>query len=145
MVPGIAARWARNAALNFFLNSGDNAMMSGPDIYPVADTYYMPYDDQPYYGLPYDPWYGFSIDELIRQGAQTAQIIGAGYPPGSTNVYAPQYPAQQSSPYPMPLPTPTPATALGQAQSSGGVQLSTTTLMLLVGGFLLFTLGKRGR
>lgn len=123
-------------------------MMSGPDpMSPLADSYYMPYDDQPYYGLPYsDPWYQFSIDELIRQGAQTAQVIGAGYPPGSNVVYAPQYPAGPASPQTVPqLPMP-PAVGQGSpGQTSGGVQLSTTTLMLLVGGFLLFTLGKRGR
>lgn len=92
------------------------------------------------------------IAQGIHEGAQTAQVIGSGYPPGSTIVYSPQYPQGQIvAPPPAPycgpggcggaalVPVPTPA-------PGGGVNLSNTTLMLLVGGVLLFILGsKRGR
>lgn len=109
---------------------------------PVADSYFM--GD--------DPWYAFSIDNLIRQGAQTAQVALGGYPPNTNVVYSPTY-------YPLPVPpdqsrvplpgghgpVPPPVTPAPEAPRPGGIQLSTNTLMLLVGGFLLFTLGKRGR
>jgi hypothetical protein len=73
-------------------------------------------------------WYDLGI-EAIRRGAETAQVIGAGGWP----------PRQQPAPLPAPLPYP-----VQQQQPSGaGIQLSTNTLMLLVGGFLLFTLGQR--
>lgn len=121
----------------------------GGGIYPDADyaragqNYPPPgYDDEP-------SWW-----DLIRQGiseaAQTAQIVAQGYPPGSTIVYSPQYPQGQvvQAPPPGGYPSPVgpgpfspPATA-----PVGGVNLSNTTLMLLVGGVLLFMLGtKRGR
>lgn len=128
-------------------------MMSGPDPYGTGLYYDTVYSDQylyPNYGDEGPSWWDLA-QQAIREGAQTAQIIGAGYPPGSTVVYAPQYPggpivptvqAPPPSPYPMPMPGQTvPTSAPG-----GGVQLSNTTLMLLVGGALLFMLGgKRGR
>ncbi len=77
------------------------------------------------------PWYVDTINRAIERAAQVATVDVAGYPP------YPQYPTPQ--PYPLP-----PGVA-PQAQPPGGIQLSTTTLMLIVGGFLLFTLGKRGR
>ncbi len=109
----------------------------------VADSYFM--GD--------DPWYAFSLDNLIRQGAQTAQVALGGYPPNTNVVYSPTYyplptpPTPQPSPVPLPgAPLPSPTAPPPEApRPPGGIQLSTNTLMLLVGGFLLFSLGKRGR
>jgi len=123
-------------------------MMRGPDPFAYGSGDY----DTIYEGQNYPPGdSGPSIWDLISQGihegAQTAQVIGSGYPPGSTIVYSPQYPQGQivqPSPgaYPMPLPGP----GLQTPTPGGGVNLSNTTLMLLVGGVLLFMLGsKRGR
>jgi hypothetical protein len=83
------------------------------------------------------PWYVDSINRAIERAAQVATIEAGGYPP------YPNYPL----PTPPPVPQPAPMLAPGvQPQASGsGIQLSQTTLMLIVGGFLLFTLGKRGR
>ncbi len=99
----------------------------------IADQYYMDYEP--------------SWRDLIAQGIDAAsrayQIGEAGYPPGSTIVYSPttQYPGQTTQqPYPSPLP---PGMAPQTQPSGGGVQLSNTTLMLLVGGVLLFILGRR--
>lgn len=123
---------------------------------PVADQFfqlpYVPYD----YGIvPVDespsrqptattnqgpsyetPWYVDSINRAIERAAQVATVNAAGYPP------YPTFPSPSPAPVPMPMPVPSPGV---QQQSSGGIQLSQTTLMLIVGGFLLFTLGKRGR
>lgn len=116
-----------------------------------------------YYGYDssYDQpsWWDLTRD-AIREAAETAQIVAQGYPPGSTIVYAPQYPGGPSVPvvqppqeqphpyYPLPLPPmgPGPGPAPAPSQGGAGINLSNTTLMLLVGGFLLFSLGsKRGR
>jgi len=115
---------------------------------PFSNDDYAQFDDYPYYELPPPPysdrsWYEFSIDDLIRRGAETAQIIGAGWPSANV-VYAPQFPGQQTPQTVQQTPLPLPASQ--QPQMPGqGIQLSPTTLLLLVGGFLLFTLGKRGR
>lgn len=95
----------------------------------------------PDYGDYGEPSWRDLISQAIREGAETAQVFGAGYPPGSVNVYAPQtgYPTIPPSPGVTPAPVPT-ATPQG-----AGIQLSTTTLMLIVGGFLLFSLGKSRR
>jgi hypothetical protein len=84
-----------------------------------------------------EPWYVDTINRAIERAAQVATLEVAGYPP------YPTFPA------PTPQTTPLPQ---GQAQQQVGAQpnrdsvtFSNTTLMLLVGGFLLFTLGKRGR
>lgn len=94
----------------------------------------------PDYGDYNEPSWRDLISQAIREGAETAQVFGAGYPPGSVNVYAPQssYPTVPPAPGAQPIPTVAP-------QPSGGIQLSTTTLMLIVGGFLLFSLGKSRR
>lgn len=97
--------------------------------YQIADQFYQGDDYRPY-------WYDLGV-EAIRRGAETAQIIGSGYP------QYPNYPLPTPPP-PLPLPTPAPGVT-PTPQSAGGIQLSQTTLMLIVGGFLLFTLGKRGR
>jgi hypothetical protein len=117
------------------------------------------YETGPYYSPDQGIWYGDegydsqgNWYDLISQGinaAQQAYQIGeAGYPPyasGSTNIYAPQYPQQPQAPVTLPQLYPTTPTAPAVAPS-GGIQLSTTTLMLLVGGVLLFMLGtKKGR
>jgi hypothetical protein len=124
-------------------------MMSGPDPYSSDDSggYYSP--DQGIWYPDYYPDSGPSIYDLISQGisqgAQTAQIIGSGYPPGSNVTYAPQYGAQPQQPLPLPQLMPG-AQPQPKPPAGAGIQLSTTTLMLLVGGFLLFTLGgKRGK
>jgi len=105
--------------------------------------------DYSYYGDDIPTWQDL-VMQAISQGATTAQIIGAGYPPGSTVIYSPQYPSGQviQAPPPTPLPYPLPPGAMPAPSPSpgGGVNLSNTTLMLLVGGVLLFMLGtKRGR
>jgi hypothetical protein len=77
------------------------------------------------------PWWGDTINRAIERAAQVATVHSAGYP---------QIPTFPTAPQPMPLPYP----VQQQQQPSGaGIQLSTNTLMLLVGGFLLFTLGQR--
>jgi hypothetical protein len=77
------------------------------------------------------PWWGDTINRAIERAAQVATVHSSGYPP------YPTFPAPQPQPMPMPYP-------VQQQQPSGaGIQLSTNTLMLLVGGFLLFTLGQR--
>jgi hypothetical protein len=117
----------------------------GSGIY--ADSYNY---DSPYYPDDNPSWWDLA-QQAIEEGARTAQIVASGYPPGSTVVYAPQYPggpavptiqAPPSGQYPMPMPMPGQA----PAPSGGGVNFSNTTLMLLVGGVLLFMLGtKKGR
>lgn len=100
---------------------------------PYSPEYYeLPYRDDDY--QPW--WYDWGI-EAIRRGAETAQIIGSGWPT------PPSIPIPQ--PQPGPQPTPQPGVTPQQQPPGQGIQLSTTTLMLIVGGFLLFTLGKRGR
>lgn len=93
---------------------------------------------EPTYAPSYEtPWYVDSINRAIERAAQVATIEVGGYPP------YPSYPLPTPAPIPQPVPMPAPGV---QPQASGsGIQLSQTTLMLIVGGFLLFTLGKRGR
>lgn len=74
-----------------------------------------------------------TINRGIERAAQVATIAVGGYPPYPT--FPSPAPSPQPAPYPLPLPS-------GQP-SGAGIQLSTNTLMLLVGGFLLFTLGQR--
>jgi hypothetical protein len=84
------------------------------------------------------PWWIDTINRGIERAAQVATLEVAGYPP------YPNYPLP-TPPQPVPMPAPLPGVT-PQPQSPGsGIQLSQTTLMLIVGGFLLFTLGKRGR
>lgn len=119
-------------------------MMSGPD--PYGSGYY----DTIYEGQDISPsgpsWWDLA-QQAIHEGAQTAQIVGSGYPPGSTVVYSPQYPGQTAQYPPYQMSPVAPGTPFPQAPASGsGVNLSNTTLMLLVGGVLLFMLGtKKGR
>jgi hypothetical protein len=109
-----------------------------------------PIPDQMFYELPYRQSYDEpSWRDLISQGIDAAtrayQIGEAGYPPGSTIVYSPttQYPGQTT---PMPGSTQQPPVTTQQPPpDGGGVKLSNMTLMLLVGGALLFFAGKRGR
>ena len=76
------------------------------------------------------PWYVDTINRAIERASQVATIDVGGYPP------YPQYPSPTPQPYPVPGVTPHP---------SSGIQLSQGTLMLIVGGALLFMLGRRGR
>ena len=118
---------------------------------PYGGGYYSdPYGDGTYdtvyAGQDISPAQGPSLADIISQaiheGAQTAQVIGSGYPAGSTVVYAPSYPGASAHP----VIQPGPPFLQPQAAPGGGVNLSNTTLMLLVGGVLLFMLGsKRGR
>jgi len=85
------------------------------------------------------PWWIDTINRGIERAAQVATLEVAGYPP------YPNYPLPTPSPMPQPMPMPVPAPGVQPQASGSGIQLSQTTLMLLVGGFLLFTLGKRGR
>jgi hypothetical protein len=97
-------------------------------------------------------WYGDGYDsgpswmDLIGQGidraAQAYAIGEAGYP-----AYPLPYPQQQQQPMTVPqLYTSTPTTPVVAPTQGAGIQLSTTTLMLIVGGVLLFMLGtKKGR
>lgn len=79
------------------------------------------------------PWYVDTINRAIERAAQVATVQVAGYPPMPT---FPAAPTVAPMPYPVQQQT---------QQSGAGIQLSTNTLMLIVGGFLLFSLGKRGR
>lgn len=89
-----------------------------------------------------EPWYADAINRAIERAAQVATLEVAGYPPYPPGV-TPQPSCGPSGCAPSPGVTPTPGV---QPQPTGqGINLSNTTLMLLVGGFLLFTLGKRGR
>lgn len=105
-------------------------------------NYVGPYSPE-YYELPvggqyyddYQPWWYDWGMEAIRRGAETAQVIGAGWP---------SYP-QVPQPTPTPQPYPQPSPGVQPLQDKDSVKLSNTTLMLLVGGVLLFMLGKRGR
>lgn len=133
-------------------------MMYGPDPYDlqVIDPQYYPLPVADYgYGYPPPPGYSDEMTwvDLVSQGIgaarDVARVAVGGYPPQDiyAPIYAPQYPAQTD-----PRQTPTPgeqsqAIAQAQAQRSGvGFQISTPTLMLVVGGVLLFMLGqKRGR
>lgn len=80
------------------------------------------------------PWYVNTINKAI-DAAGSAYIIGErGYPQQQPMIYPQQYPQGYVVP--------------GTTTQSplSGVQLSNTTLMLLVGGALLFLLGtKKGR
>lgn len=87
-----------------------------------------------------DPWNPWQV--LISQGIEAARDVAriheGGYPPGSTIVYSPttQLPGQPQTGLPVP--------GAGQQPGAGpGVQVSQTTLMLIVGGVLLFMLGGR--
>lgn len=80
-----------------------------------------------------DPWQTL-ISQSIEAARQVASIHEGGYPPGSTVVYSPttQLPGQPQT-----------TQLSSQGGSPQGIQLSQTTLMLLVGGVLLFMLGGR--
>lgn len=78
------------------------------------------------------PYWVDTINRAIERAAQVAMIEVGGYPP------YPQYP----TPSPPPPPPPNGAAPRPPGQA---LTLSTNTLMLLVGGFLLFTLGQRRR
>jgi hypothetical protein len=86
-----------------------------------------------------EPWYADSINRAIERAAQVATLEVAGYP------QYPNYPLPTPQPIPTPMPTPITTTGVQPQQRGEGIQLSQTTLMLLVGGVLLFMLGKRGR
>lgn len=81
------------------------------------------------------PWYVDSINRAIERAAQVATVEVAGYPP------YPQFP----TPTPQPVPLPAPAPGVTPQPQGQGIHLSQGTLMLVVGGVLLFMLGKRGR
>jgi hypothetical protein len=83
------------------------------------------------------PWYVNTINKAI-DAATSAYVLGErGYPTYPTpNV---QQPIQTINPQTgLPIPQVAP-------QQGAGINLSNTTLMLIVGGALLFMLGKRGR
>lgn len=106
-----------------------------PEVY--GQYYELPYNDQ-YYE---PPWLTLAR-EGIRRGAETAQIVASGYPS------YPQIPQPIPQPAPLPAPGPGPQLAVTPQPPSapGEIRLSNTTLMLLVGGFLLFAFGKsKGR
>ena len=129
-------------------------MPSPYDFDPVADSFFpLPYVD---YIVPADlpsapssrpsttsapsyetPWWVDTINRGIERAAQVATLEVAGYPP------YPNYPTPTPQPAPVPMPVPQPGVT-PQPQSQG-IHLSQGTLMLVVGGVLLFMLGKRGR
>lgn len=74
------------------------------------------------------PWWADTINRAIERAAQVATVQTAGYP--------------QIPPFPTPAPLPLPVSTTQQPRTDG-IQLSQTTLMLLVGGVLLFMLGGR--
>jgi hypothetical protein len=83
-----------------------------------------------------EPWWIDTINRGIERAAQVATLEVAGYPP---------YPSYPTRPTPQPMPMPMAAPGVAPQGPGSGIQLSQTTLMLLVGGVLLFMLGKRGR
>jgi hypothetical protein len=85
----------------------------------------------PSYETPY--WID-TINRAIERAAQVATLEVAGYPP------YPSYPAPTPTSMPVTLPAPVGVTP---QQPREGIQLSQTTLMLMVGGVLLFMLGRR--
>ena len=114
---------------DFFDITGWSSYIVPPD-YPSQSP--PPPSRQPTLAPSYEtPWYVDTINRAIERAAQVATVDVAGYPP------YPQYPSGQPVPLPSPLPP--------QGMPQQGIQLSQTTLMLLVGGVLLFMLGKRGR
>lgn len=104
-------------------------------------NYIVPVDEstpsrQPTVARSYEePWYVDTINRAIERAAQVATVNAAGYPP------YPNYP----TPTPQPSPGPQPGPGVQPQPRGEGIQLSQGTLMLLVGGVLLFMLGKRGR
>lgn len=115
--------------------------MYGPDPYGYDPAFNTPSGGGYSYPGEYDdmnPWLGI-LSQGISAAQDVARVAVGGYPPQDiyAPVYAPQYPAQPGQPM-------TPA-QMAQAPHPGGIQISTTTLMLFVGGVLLFMLGKRGR
>jgi hypothetical protein len=118
----------------------EKKVMAYDYIGPYSPEAYGEYYELPYNDQYYEPPWVTIAREGIRRGAETAQIVASGYPS------YPNYP----TPTPQPIPTPMPAPTPGPGQQtqptpapSGGISLSPMTLMLLVGGFLLFTLGKK--
>lgn len=79
------------------------------------------------------PWWVDTINRGIERASQVATVAEAGYPP------YPSYPSPspQRAPYPMP--------GYGAPQSSGGIQLSTNTLMILGLIGFAFIFGSRKR
>jgi hypothetical protein len=111
-------------------------------------SYIVPVDEspsrQPTSARSYEePWYVDTINRAIERAAQVATLEVAGYPPYPPGV-TPQPLCGPSGCAPGVTPQPGPSVQPQQSAGSG-IQLSQTTLMLIVGGFLLFTLGKRGR
>lgn len=120
----------------------DYYFFAGPDPYGSYEPAYNPNQ-----GVWYDyddsfSWGDFA-EQAINQAARTAQIIGAGYPPNANVTYSPT--VNQQQPYCGPQGCGAGPIPVVTAQPPGGIQLSTTTLMLIVGGVLLFSLGKSRR
>lgn len=102
-----------------------------PSRQPTATT-----NQGPSYETP--PWID-TINRAIERAAQVATVEVGGYPPYPSYPSYPGYPTSTQTRYPyLQLP-------LGGQSTLPGVNLSNTTLMLIVGGALLFMLGKRGR
>lgn len=108
------------------------------------------------YGQPggvLDPW-----QAIISQGIEAARDVARGatsdYPYTSPDdpyarrpvvgIYAPSTQAAPVPPFPSPGPLPLPS-PVERAPGGAGIQLSTNMIMLLVGGFLLFSAGKSRR
>lgn len=97
------------------------------------------YDDRPS-AIGFDnPW-----QTIISQGIEAARDVARGatsdWPYTSPDDPHARRPIDVDV-YPAPLPAPLPPGTT--PRQPGGITLSTNTLMLLVGGFLLFTLGQR--
>jgi hypothetical protein len=115
-------------------------MMSGPDIYGYDPVYHSP-DEGIWYGDTPNWW--DLASQGIDQAAQTAQIIGAGYPPGS-NVSI-QYPQQQPALAVMPQLYPQTTPTVTAQPKTGVLNLSTNELLILGLIGFAFIFGKRGR
>jgi hypothetical protein len=120
-------------------------MMSGPDVFGYEPTYHSPDEGIWYPDYNQSPSLYDLISQGISRGADVAQIAVGGYPPNTNITYSPSYQYPQQQPQAAPLPQLMPGTTPQTQTPGAGIQLSTTTLMLIVGGVLLFTLGKRGR
>lgn len=103
---------------------------------PYSPEYYDPVSYYP--DNSYRPWWYDIGVEAIRRGAETAQVIGSGWPSHPP-------PVPQIQPQPLPAPYPLPGVQ-PQARDGAGIQLSTNTL--LIGGLILFAFifgSRKGR
>lgn len=89
------------------------------------------------FARPVDDWWQRYIYDSTQRGLD---IVGARY--GQGDYYSPDDPRYRTQTA-RTLPSTTPTAAPTAAPSMGGINISTNMAMLVVGGVLLFMLGKR--